>query len=296
MTEGPGVAFLIMAHDRPAHLRRLLAALDHPRAHVFLHIDAKSAMPPPDLSGHSQVRLCADRFPIHWGGFSMVRATLALLRQAAGAASWSHCALLSGSDFPIRPIEEVLAYFDAARDVSFINAEPMPQSYAPLSRLVYRRPIPGDGWLRRAWLWSARTAAWPPARRDPIAGLGGRRPYSGQQWWALSRDLAEAAVGAAEAEPGMLAFFERTHIPDECFFQTIVKNDAPDAELRPSLTWASWTQGARHPDTLSVAHLPELRRLQASGEALFVRKFADDSGALVEALASDWAASAADQL
>src|ERR1700753_859629 len=103
-------AYLIAAHNQPAHLGRLVRALDAPGIAFFIHIDAKVGEAPfrAAVGQRANVTFIYPRVRITHSGFSQVRATLGLLSEACKADPeiWRFC-LLSGSDFPIKPNEEI---------------------------------------------------------------------------------------------------------------------------------------------------------------------------------------------
>jgi hypothetical protein len=109
----PCIAFLILAHDQPKHLARLLRALEHDRHVFFIHIDAKSDLGMFERSvSRSATNVVFlkgnDRFRIHWGGFSIVKATLRLVEVARTyRKGFDRFVLLSGAYYPIMTVMEL---------------------------------------------------------------------------------------------------------------------------------------------------------------------------------------------
>ncbi|MBQ2596564.1 MAG: hypothetical protein II581_01540, partial [Oscillospiraceae bacterium] len=116
-------AYLILAHDRPGQLLDLFRMLDHPRNDIYVHLDRKASFRPEVFAGccrHSGLHFIEPRISIHWGGVSIMRAELALLRAAVpGHYAFYH--LLSGQDLPIKSQDEIHAFFDAHPDREFLN-------------------------------------------------------------------------------------------------------------------------------------------------------------------------------
>lgn len=54
------IAYLILAHHQPAHLRRLLAALDTDNAYFFVHVDAKVDSAPFTIGARNDVFFWSD--------------------------------------------------------------------------------------------------------------------------------------------------------------------------------------------------------------------------------------------
>src|SRR5215213_1498771 len=117
------IAFLVLVHDNPQQALALVQSLQSPHARTFIHVDAKSDIAPFHACREAGAVLIDERKSVHWGGFSQVRATLALLGHALQTGlPFTHFALLSGSDYPIASVEAMNDYL-AAHDREFIDAE-----------------------------------------------------------------------------------------------------------------------------------------------------------------------------
>nr|WP_242012168.1 glycosyltransferase [Acetobacter oeni] len=98
----PSVAYLIMAHSQDKQLECLVnALLSDPRSRVYIHMDAKTTVDQPfNFKDSFRVMLVADRIRVNWGGFSVVKATQAILRAALSDKRNERFVLLSGACFP----------------------------------------------------------------------------------------------------------------------------------------------------------------------------------------------------
>jgi hypothetical protein len=94
------IAYLILAHNNYNHLRRLVKALNGSTSTFFIHIDKKSEMPD-NLHDFENV-IFVKRSKVWWSGWSIVDATLRLMRVAV-SHGFDYYILLSGTDYPIRP-------------------------------------------------------------------------------------------------------------------------------------------------------------------------------------------------
>ncbi len=77
-------AFLIIAHDRPRELERLVRALDDDSHDIYVHIDKNSQhdfSSVHDMTHHSRL-IFIPRMRVVWGGSSQVDVELALLHAA----------------------------------------------------------------------------------------------------------------------------------------------------------------------------------------------------------------------
>ena len=136
-------AWMILAHNHFAHLKKLIAFLDSESSDIYLHIDAKAAgADPADLAAcasRSRV-ICVERHSISWGDFSMVEAELALLR-AAVPGEYDYYHLLSGVDVPVKTRRYIEEYFTRCPGRNYISFLHPVISRADLFRVRFHYPF-----------------------------------------------------------------------------------------------------------------------------------------------------------
>jgi hypothetical protein len=289
------VAYLILAHDNPRHLSRLLSSLASSTSAFFVHIDKKSRCEFTHELSEDTVRFSTDRYEVHWGDFSMVEATLSLMDQALhDPRRFDRLVLLSGVDYPVRAASYVESVFELHREAEFISIVRMPSEAAdkPLNRLTRFRPSPDESRIRWFIRGTLRRARFIPRERDFKKALGALAPYAGWQWWALTRDACEHVQSFCASNPKIVSFFRNTHIPDEMFFQTIIGNSPYKDMVLRNLTFTDWTAGGRSPAQLSSEHVERFASVTSfgphdvygDGEILFARKFSDENQGVVDSL------------
>ena len=117
-------AYLILAHHHFGQLRKLIMLLDDPRNDIFVHVDKKAAFNPEEWTGlcrHSRLSFLKERICVSWGGVSIMRSELALLKEATSSGEYDYYHLLSGMDLPIKDQDTIHAFFDAHSGTEFIN-------------------------------------------------------------------------------------------------------------------------------------------------------------------------------
>lgn len=135
------------------------------------------------------------------------------------------------------------------------------------------------------------------AQRDYRKHLGNLEPYSGNTWWALSREACQYILGFTQSDQKLAKFLRNTHAPEECFIHTILGNSPFKSKIRRNLVYEDWpADGARHrPNTLNAQHVQYFESQEevsakdlhdGAGEMLFARKFSDDDLNLVERVAA----------
>jgi hypothetical protein len=308
------IAYLLLAHRQPRQLARLLDALVGPpaahdgarRDHVFVHVDARrdaasfhdafATLPRTDDT--RRVHWLADRVPVRWGGFSVVEATLALLRTAAAhGALFDRYVLLSGADYPIQP--PALTRERLGTPVEFITVEELLHARHPSAEA--RSRVTRPHFLDVRWLNPMDSPA--PALTARIDRLLARLPRlarpalptrKGSQWWALTGDCVAYVLRYVDAHPGHVRFHRRALVPDESFFHSIVAespfadriwHDATRSEEgRPGTPnvlgahFIDWSDpNASSPRVLTA---DDFEALQQSS-ALFARKFDERASAVL---------------
>jgi hypothetical protein len=290
------IAYLILAHHQPSHLAHLVQALDGPGARVFIHVDRKADMAPfaRAVPTHARVHFLSGpaRVAVSWGGYSVVQATLNLLRAAVAAqARCARYCLLSGADFPIKPAAHIREALGT--DTEFLRVD---------RRLS---PAWGDRHTRRARylhlydhrLFNPRRSPFPRLRRGaevilrclPRRARPGLPLYQGAQWWALTDACVTHILAFVDAHRDYVAFHRFTGVPDETFFHSIVKRSPFAGRISHDLEGAAppreslaanehgchyidWdTPDRGEPRVLDLSDAPALLR----SRALFARKFAE---------------------
>ena len=289
------IAYLILAHDNPAHLSRLVKTLSHGGDRCFIHIDAKARL---DRFASSRIdgsELIAKRIPVYWGDFSQVEAMHALLSAAfAAKPEFDYFALLSGADYPLQSARYINDYVRRRAGAEFMSAVKMPSEKAskPLSRIERYRCRPSTSLAHRA-LFRVKVALKLQSETRPWRDVfGDLEPFGGSAWWALSRAAVRHVLRFFVDSPEVIRFYENVRCPDESLFHTIIMNSPFGSNVTRNLTWADWSQGGSRPAQLSDHHIARFEsqpRLiidghYGYGEALFVRKLSDADGALVDRL------------
>lgn len=280
---GP-ICSLVLAHQSPNHLTRLLRTLTVHGDTAVVHLDRR--VDPADFAealATPGVTLVQNRVEVVWGGWSIVEATLRALRTGLTTSpDASHYQLMSGDSFPLRPMPEVRRRYQDSGDTNFLDLTPFPQPHKPAYR-IRNYYIEHDPWGHPM---SLVFRAANRAMRRPTIALGGRTLYSGSQWWTLTSQASRWLVGAVDHSPKLVRFMRHTRVPDEHFVQILLGNSPLHPTIRPPLFYADWRPGpaGRLPPILTPEHIGDLN----GSDSLWARKFPDDSIALLDQLTEQW--------
>jgi len=293
------IAYLILAHNNPKLLERMMRQLDGPHVSFFLHIDRKADLTP--FLGLAErfprLHFCRERVDGAWGHFSLVEATLRLMRLAMHTlATPDRLVLLSGATLPVQPASYIEDFFGRHGEANFMDAFAMPneQYGKSLGRLEHY-------WIRRSpplhryrWMLQDFINAWLP-RRNFRRAFGALQPAAGSQWWAITGLACQTILDFVDAHPRFVRFCRHTDCPDEFFFQTILWNSPLRQSLRPGITYTNWVPGKMSPETITTDYLPHFAQEVVlnsphnnsplpPSEVLFARKFDEQPAALLDQL------------
>ena len=244
-----GVVMLVHnSLDRAEQVIRHWAAAGCP---VVVHIDQKVGQVTNDkfvaALGDLDDIIFSPRFRCEWGMWGLIAASQAASAQLlAQYPAVRRVFLASGSCLPLRPIEELQAYLDARPDTDFIESvttNDVPWTMGGLDRERFTLRFPFS-WKRQRRLFDGfvQLQRLTGTRRKMPDGIV---PHLGSQWWCLTRQTLMAILDDPR-RPAYDAYFRQVWIPDECYYQTLVRLHARRIESR-SLTLAKFDyQGKPH--------------------------------------------------
>ena len=242
------IAYILLCHKDPegiiAQAERLTAAGDF----VSIHFDGRAlaedfARLRAVLGANPSVTFAKRRIKCGWGEWSLVEATLLAVRAAAAAFPYAtHFYMLSGDCMPIKSAEYARAFLDREEadyieSVDFFNAGWIKTGIKE-ERLIYRH------WFNER---TRKPLFYASMKLQQSLGLSRRIPADiqmqiGSQWWCLRRRTIEAILAFCDTRRDVMRFFRTTWIPDETFFQTLVRHLVPEAEIRSrTLTFLMFT-------------------------------------------------------
>ncbi|TQS70364.1 beta-1,6-N-acetylglucosaminyltransferase [Rhodobacteraceae bacterium] len=257
------IGFIMMCHtalDRAEQVARYWANQGAP---VVVHVDRRVKKHAFDsfrdaLGDLPDVSFC-QRHACEWGTWSLVAAAQAGAEQMLKRhPDIRHVYLASGLCLPLRPLDELRAYLNARPWTDFIESVTTSevgwtQGGLDMERFTLRFPF---SWQRHKWLFDryVRLQRQLKVKRAIPAGIV---PHMGSQWWCLTSATLRAILqDPARADHDR--YFKSVWIPDESYFQTLVRLYATSIESR-SLTLAKFDfQGKPH--IFYDDHLQLLRR------------------------------------
>ena len=257
------LGFVMLVHtalDRAAQVVRFVANAGNP---VVIHVDARVSADKHAAFKQSLADLPSVQFSrrhrCEWGTWSLAAAMQSAAAQMLDAfPDVEHVYAMSGACLPLRPVADLEAWLKRHPDTDFIesvNVSDVNWTKGGLSKERFTLHFP-IGFKRNKWVFDRLVDAQRLARvrRDIPDGI---TPHIGSQWWCLTRQtLSEILRDPMRSH--YEGYFKRVWIPDESYFQTLVRLHARHIESR-SLTLGKFDHQGR-PHVFYDDHLQLLRR------------------------------------
>jgi hypothetical protein len=296
-----GIAVIMIAHENPAQLRRLIETLDG--LDVFLHYDRKTradvAAAIPEGKPDVFVLPRRDTARMSW---SLVEVELAGLQAVLERSRAEHIVVISGSCYPLVSVSDMQDELAGWRGLSRLELNPVPRS-------LWDYPIgrPDGGLWRfnrrfltlRGQIVTFRELPIPLWHRDIPPEL---RLHGCSQWKIYARSHASKLLSVLNRWPDLVRYWRSTYAPEESAVASILTSPALVGsvadELRHNrMSYIDWSENkGGHPRWLELADFPALREARTlpalrpedphelgdDARRLFARKFKAGSGELLD--------------
>lgn len=257
------VGFVLLAHENLNRVAEVAGYWAQRNSPVVIHVDARCDDAAYEglqraLGKFHQIRFVPRR-ACEWGRFSIVSATLdAVTLLLAEFDEVGHVFLASGSCLPLRPVEELGAYLKARPGTDFIESVTTQEvtwtvGGIDLERFTLRFPF---SWKKHRRIFDRHVdlqRRLGVSRKIP----DGVQPHLGSQWWCLTRQTLLAILNDPE-RPVYDKYFRKVWIPDESYFQSLVRKHSDTIESR-SLTLSRFNRQGK-PHVFYDDHLQLLQR------------------------------------
>ena len=285
-------AYLIIAHNNVEFLKRELQLLDDSRNDIYLHLDCKMPnVTETELKGVlKQASLFfVDREDVKWGGYSIVRVTMSLLKAAYKRGPYSFYHLISGADLPLHSQDYIHDFFDAHEGFEFVAYDRpvmLEQAKKRVSRFYLFQDLYGRKHKKfpfvmfyvfeRIFLKLQDLCKVDRFAKENII------VQKGPEWFSITNVLVKEILSKEE---WIKKHFQFTRCADEVFVQTVLRNSdrkdyvymngLRDAKCSPCMRYIDWKRGK--PYTWREEDYDEL----VASPYLFARKFDPNVDAVI---------------
>lgn len=260
------LAHLIICHTKPEQVKRLIIALQHPDADVYVHVDKRVSVTPfLPLGELPNVYLVQERVRVYWGGFSVVQATVSGFRQILKSGiKYDYINLLSGQSYPLKPPSAIHKFLADNPGKLFMNIFPEWGKSAEHEHRLKQYYFAAIN--IRGKYTAERIARMIKPRRFPAGFV----PIGRSQWFTIPTECAAYIVEFMEENKKIVRLFKYMWAPDELIFQSILYNSHyRSAITNDNMRYVDWSDGEPSPKVLTMADAEKITR---SGN-VFARKF-----------------------
>lgn len=293
-------AILIIAHKNKNQLKRLIRVLDDEELDVFVHLDKKSKLSSSDIDElklvSSNVCILDKRLSGFLDTWSLCQITIELAKKAIEKNSnYSYFILLSGQDYPIKPIKYIKKYLKEMYPKPIIDCTPMKKDnwiysgfkwirihpyYRVVEKMTHNKVLRKFLLMPIYFIQILITFIM----KSPYKRLKKLKCelYGGSAWWILPREIILDCIKEVENNSKIVKAFKLKNTPEETFFQTMsmkskYKNmidlNKPDAILQNCMTYAYFFDNNHkptgHPYIFNAGNFDMLK----NRKELFARKF-----------------------
>ena len=270
-------AIMIMAHKNAAQLKRL-AAFFVKNCDVFIHIDQKSLITRDevsDIQSLPQVKRVLQTHSVHWGGTSVLDCEMNLLKVAYEESDADYFHLISGQDYPVRPLSYFLDFFCRNAGKEFFNYIHLPHprwENNTFRRLQYFYPY---DWASE----KPNPRRWVKEQVEEQEKRGIKRPipdifahlYGSSQWFSITRFAVKTLLNYTQEYPELYRRLWMTFAPEECYVATVLMNLLEREKIVPdNKRFIRWHyENGNRPANIGKEHF----RYLLESDFLFARKF-----------------------
>lgn len=242
------IAYILLCHKDPDAIIKQAERLTAVGDYMSIHFDA-SADPAhyriirKALDQNPHVTFSKKRIRCGWGEWSLVQATLHAVEAAVeNFPRATHFYMLSGDCMAIKSAEYTHRFLDN-NDADFIESFDYFESDWiktgwTKERLIYRHWF-NERSQKKLFYWMFEFQKRFNITREIPHDI---QVQIGSQWWCLRRQTIESLLEFCKKRRDVIRFFRTTWIPDETFFQTLVRHLVPEKEIRGrTLTFLMFT-------------------------------------------------------
>ena len=134
-------AWLIIAHNEFEVLQQLVSMLDVPESDFYIHFDKKVQTLPEISIERGRLTVLKDRIDVCWGTVSQIKTELLLLETALRNGPYGHYHILSGTHLPLKPVEELIAFYDSHPNEEVMRFWPQDEGDSDFKLRRYHFPM-----------------------------------------------------------------------------------------------------------------------------------------------------------
>lgn len=243
------VALLIHVHTNPEQMARLVSKLRHEEVDIYINVDAKV-----DINLFQSLIQDAvfikNRVEVIWGRFSQVQQMLNSFQEILSKEiNYSHILFISGLDYPIQPISQIINQIQSNIGKSFIDYHQLEKDdWSVLMRKRYeywyflpKTDIRNNKWIKKLLIKSGFKRKYP---FDKV--------YYGSCWFCLSIESIKYLLDFTNKHPEIINFFKHSGCSDELYIQSVLLNSSlKNSMINQIYRYFDWSNEGKSPKILT---------------------------------------------
>ncbi len=261
------IAHLILAHNNPLQLQKLVKRLLYKDDAVYIHLDKKvSAEQYHFLKSLGNVYFINNRVLVTWGANSIVDATINSFEEIVNSGiDYNYINLLSGCDYPLQRPQVIHSFFEQQAGKTFMSYMPIMDEWHEAIPRITSYHLNDYNFKGRFAIQKLANKLLP--KRTMPNGLVA---VGHSQWFTASAQCVKYILDYWKQNANFRRFIKLTWGPDEFVFQTILHNSPYRQNLvNNNLRYIDWSAGGASPKTFTIDDKEAL----LSTDKLFARKF-----------------------
>jgi len=260
------IALLIHVHINPDQVARLVSRMRHNDVDIYLNVDAKVDIDEFKVKTQG-ANFLSNRVDVRWGRFSQVQQILNSFEEISDTRiPYSHILFISGQDYPLIPIDNIISILQNNLDKSFIDFHKLGNdewSKLMKKRYEYWFFLPEND-MRNHELIKKILIKLGFKRRYPF-----KDTYYGSCWFCLSMNAVKYLLEYTNNHPKVVNFFKHSGCSDELYIQSVLLNSPlKDSLINKIYRYFDWSDKGKSPKILTKDDLPKIQK----SEAWFARK------------------------
>ena len=261
------IAYLILVHNQPLQVKRLVERLSGTGVDFYIHVDKKT-----DITDFYKalnlphLYFIKKRVKVYWGAYSIIQATVNGFNDIIQSGiNYDVINLLSGQDYPLVSNEYIADFFSKNKGTAFMEYYSIEKEWKeaiPRLNKYYLTNFPFSGSFRIEKLMNKFLPDRKPPENVEFVGRS--------QWFSIGMDHVNYILQFLKKHPSMVHYFQFTWGSDEFVFQTILYNSPfKHTMVNNNLRYIVWPQGEASPKTFTIQDADNLLH----SNKLFARKF-----------------------
>jgi Core-2/I-Branching enzyme len=264
------IANVILFHEDPAGIERLINVMYHPHFHFYLHLDKKvDCTPYRHLASKPNVFFVRKRISVRRAGYSQLQAIFSAVEQILESGiEYDFVNLLSGQDYPIKPVNEIYDFLRNHLGKSFLMSETPPSEWWSEAFHRIEKYHFVDYGFPGKYRISNTVSFLMPARKFPLSMQLHGGPNGA--YWILNIDAVRYVHAYFKSRNFNQWFFKHTWGSDEFLINTILMNSPlKNQVVNENYHYLDYSEGGSRPKILTYRDFDILK----NSHKFFARKF-----------------------